>query len=396
MTDDPPGDVPDFIPPPPPPGRPTRAEPLRAQRIEPTAPIPPAQPSAPAPSAPAVARRSLVDWLGPRGVRRPEPRLGVTLAGAGSVLLVVGALAVSGDSLAGPSSGGGGSQFPGLFITLAVIVAGVALVATHRHGPLAAAGVAASATALPPFVFFLTFSKSSPTAFSTILFVSTAGWLLAYAVGPGRGHNFYLGAALIGLWLWFIEVTEHLFSSPLAVLSFSTANSLGENSIPDATTIGLYTLGFAAVYVVVGRVLDRRNIRGAATPFAFAGVVTIIIGISALSDDLEQIGTGLAFAGAGLLLCYLGATESRRATSWTGAVLVSIGVTAAVAEPFDSATSFGIAEIIVGGLVILVAHWIATQFREPPETDAVLSRFYNVGSVQPSGPPPPPAGSVLG
>src|SRR5206468_3888110 len=147
------------------------------------------------------------------------------------------------------------------------------------------------------------------------------------AVGPGRGHNFYLGAALIGVWLWFIEVTEHLFSSPVAVLSFSTANSFGEGSIPDATTIGIYTLGFAAVYLVIGRVLDRRGLRGTATPFMFVGLVTIIIGISVLGDDLQQVGTGLAFTGAGLLLCYLGATEGRRATNWTRAVLAAIGIT---------------------------------------------------------------------
>src|ERR1700716_490690 len=119
-------DVPAFIPPPPPPERPLRA------RRAPLAPPPPPDP----PEAP-VERRGLFDWLGPRALRRPEPRLSVSLAAAGSGMIVVGAIAIGGDQLFG--SGGNGSQFPGLLTTLSVIVLGVTLT-TYRHGPLAAAG----------------------------------------------------------------------------------------------------------------------------------------------------------------------------------------------------------------------------------------------------------------
>jgi hypothetical protein len=79
-----------------------------------------------------------------------------------------------------------------------------------------------------------------------------------------------------------------------------------------------------------------------------------------------------------------------------GAALVFIGLTIIVGDAFDTPTSFGVAELLVGGGVIAGAHWVATTFLEPPEDMHVLSRFYNSGSVQPSGPPPPPAGSVLG
>jgi hypothetical protein len=75
---------------------------------------------------------------------------------------------------------------------------------------------------------------------------------------------------------------------------------------------------------------------------------------------------------------------------------VFLGLTVAVADPFDTATSFGFAEIIAGAVAIVLAHWVTTQFHEPAETEPVLSRFYSAGSTQPSGPPPPPAGSVLG
>jgi hypothetical protein len=391
-------DVPEFIPPPPPPERPLQA------RRNPLTPPPPPPPTEP------VVKRGLVDWVGVRATRRPEPRFGVSVAGAGAGMLVLGAIALGGDQLFGTSSGDG-SQFPGLLITLAVIVVGVALTAYYRHGPLAAAGVAASATALPPFLGFLTYSKSSPPSISTILLLSCLGWAAGYLVGPGRGHNLYVGAALLGLWLWFIEVTEHVFSFPTNFLfglarvasagvvgnsSSSLSPTVGLNAAPDANTIGAYTLVFALAYLVVAQVLDRRSMRGLATPFAFSGVVTLVVGIASLADSLQQIGTGIAFTIAGLGLAYLGATEGRRATNWVGAILVFLGITTVVADPFDTATSFGFAEIIVGALAILLAHWVATQFHEPPETDPVLSRFYSVGSVQPAGPPPPPAGSVLG
>jgi hypothetical protein len=289
-----------------------------------------------------------------------------------------------------------------------VIAAGVTLTAQYRHGPLAAAGVAASAAALPPFLAFLTYSKNSTPSFGTILLLSCVGWAAGYLVGPARGHSLYLGTALIGLWLWFIEVTEHVFSFPTDFLSnlarlasgsvggSGTSSSLGLRSAPNATTIGMYTIGFAVAYLALARALDRNEKRGMATAFTFAGVVTLIVGITALSDDLQQIGTGVAFTIAGLVLGYLGATEGRRATNWIGGILVFGGLTMIVADPFDTPTAFGLAEIIVGGGTILLAHWVATQFQEPPEPEPVLSRFYNVGSVQFSGPPPPPAGSVLG
>lgn len=349
--------------------------------------------------------RGLLDWVGVRAADRPQPRFGVSVAGAGAGMLVFGAVAIGGDQLVSGRGGGDGNQFPGLLITLAVVVAGVAITAIHRNGPLAAAGVTASAVALPPFLEFLTYSKGSAPSFDTILLLSCVGWTAGYLVGPARGHTFYAGAALLGVWLWFIEVTEHVFSFPTdfvlgGFLGSSSSDQFGgatlANRSPDANTVGAYTLGFSVVYLIAAQLLDRRNGRGLGTSFTFAAVVTLVLGISFVSDSLEQVGTGIAFGLAGLLLVYLGATGGRRATNWIGALLVFGGVTTIVADPFDTATSFGIAELVAGAIVILGAHWVTTQFREPSETEPVLSRFHSVGSVQPSGPPPPPAGSVLG
>ena len=360
-----------------------------------------------------MAKPGLLERLGPRIHRRPEPRLGIALAGAGAGLAVVGAIALGGDRLVA-EGGGTGSKYPGLAISLLVVVLGVALNTIHRTGPLAAAGVAASATALVPLSFFLTYSDTSsrsgsPISFGTILFLSWVGWAAGYLLGPGRGHGLYLGAALIGVWLWMLEVTEHIFSFPTDLVfgfvstgdptSFGTgAASPGFDSAggPSTHTIGSYTLAFAVAYLLAAQRLDRSDHRGIATGFTFAAVVTTVIGIALFSDDLEQVGTGLAYLIAGIGFAYLGAVGGRRLTTIVGGLLVFGGVTAIVADPFDTVQSFAIAEMTAGAAVVLAAHFITIAWHEPAETDPVLSRFYSGGSVQPSGPPPPPAGSVLG
>ena len=317
---------------------------------------------------------------------------------------MVGAIAIGGDQLVPSGGGGGGSRFPGLVITLGVIIAGVVVTAHARHGPLAAAGVAASAAALVPFFEFLTYSDGAAPSFNTVLFLSFAGWTVGYLMGPGRGHGLYLALSLIGAWVWFLEATERVFSFPTDVLRglgdfFSVSGESPVRSFgrgPNLTSVAVYTLFFAAAYLAAGTVLDRRGRRAAGTPFAFAGIVTMVAGIAFLSSDLKQVGTGLAFAAAGVVLLYLGATASRRGTNWSGAALVFVGMTVVLVDPFDTAAAFGLAAMIGGGIVIALAHVIATRFNEPPETVDTPSRFYRAGSVQPSGPPPPPAGSVLG
>jgi MFS family permease len=206
-----------------------------------------------------------------------------------------------------------------------------------------------------------------------------------------------------------LEVTEHLFSFPTDLV-FGFISS-GDGSIfgngtaspgfdttggPSSHTIGGYTLAFAVAYLFAAHRLDRSDRRGIATAFTFAAVVTTVIGIALFSDDLEQVGTGLAYVVAGIGVAYLGALGGRRLTTIVGGILVFGGATAIVAEPFETVQSFAIAEMAAGAVVVAAAHLIATFWHEPAETDPVLSRFYSGGSVQPSGPPPPPAGSVLG
>jgi len=351
---------------------------------------------------PLAPRPSGLDRLGARVNRRPEPRFGTALAGAGVALVVLGALTVGGDNA---GDGGTGSRLPGILLSLAVVVAGYALSFRARTGALGAAAVAASALALPVFIGFLTFDNDQvpPLPFDTILLLSALVWAASYVISPARGHNLYLGAALLGTWLWLLEAIEGLLSYPFrtagSLFSLSTDNPfLGTRSAPDQHTVGGITLVLAVASLVAGAVLDRRGRAGIATPFMFVGLVQLAIGVALFSDEWKQPGEGLAAVLLGLVVIWMGAIAGRRLTTWTGAAAVWLGLLLLIDEVLgDSATAVGVAAMVSGIALVAVAHFVSSAWQEPDEVTPGPSRFrYKGGSTQPAGPPPPPAGSVLG
>src|SRR5690606_23532660 len=94
--------------------------------------------------------------LGAWAARRTEPRLWVTLAGAGCLLAVFGLLLVSGDAQI-DDDGSAGSNAPGIVLFLLVVAAGYLLMHFFREAPAASAGVAAVVLGTPPLIWFLTF-----------------------------------------------------------------------------------------------------------------------------------------------------------------------------------------------------------------------------------------------
>ncbi|HEX2381617.1 MAG TPA: hypothetical protein VHI95_03200 [Acidimicrobiales bacterium] len=362
----------------------------------------------PPPAWPPAPRPSGLDRLGPRVDRRPEPRLGTALAGAGVALVVLGAVAVGGDNAGG---GGAGSRLPGILLSLAVVLAGYGLSVRWRSGALGAAAVAASALALPVLMGFLTLDNDRvpPLQFDTILLVSTLVWATSYVFSPARGHCLYLSAALIGVWLWLLEASEGLLSYPFRATGSLFRLSTGDGEFggpffgsartaPDPHTVGSITLVLAVVSLVASAVLDRKGRAGMATPFVFVGVVQLAIGVALYADDLKQPGEGLAAVVLGLVVVWMGATAGRRLTTWTGAAAVWLGLVLLIDEVVgDSATGVGVAAMVSGVALVAVAHFVSTAWREPDEVVPGPSRFsYSGGSTQPWGPPPPPAGSVLG
>jgi hypothetical protein len=341
-------------------------------------------------------RPGFVDRLGPRTVRRSEPRFAIALAGAGCALAVLGALLISVDNLDG-GPGDGLNRIPGVVLSGLLVAAGLVALANARSGPIATAGVVASALGVPALLVFLTLSESELPPYNTnaILLGSTLAWAVAWAVGPGRGRPFYLGAALIGAWLSLLELVESVFSAPFAVLEGFADGPVGfgdpfdgggfgdpfgpgsfsQPSVPDPTTVGALSLLLGVAYLVVGRQLDRSGRAGIGTPFAVAVIPCLVVGVIALADDLQQVGTGLLMVVLGAGVAAHAATVGRRLTTWVGGATVAAGLAILLGDMTDDATIGGMLYLAAGVGVVAVAHFAAQALSEPDETVPGPSTF---------------------
>jgi hypothetical protein len=338
---------------------------------------PPAPPVAPTPL-------SLFSRLGARVVRRPEPRLGVSLAGAGIALAVLGVLVWSVDFLTGPDDGGGrggGGQsshrFLGVALSLVVVVAGYVLAVSQRRGPLATAGVVATALGVPVLVGFLSFDTSPgqsglPFSLDAVVLVSVLAWLVSYlAVAGTRGHAFYLALAAIAIWEYVVEKAEpDIFSSALFFpVIVSEASPFGSpHGPPDWTTIAVLSFVFGIGYYLAAFGLDRSGRSGAATGFVLAGFFATATGIAAAAANLHAIGTGIVLIVLGVSLAGYGARAGRRFTTWAWSAGVALGVTVIIVKlAGDNNAASGIALILSGAVVVLGAHLLTRVLHEPDD-----------------------------
>jgi hypothetical protein len=342
--------------------------------------------------------------LGAWARRRAEPRLWISLAGAGCALAVAGVVIISGDAQVGEDGLSDGSRLPGIVLCLAVAAVGYALLHWFAEAPAATAGVTAIALAVPPFFYFLTFDADGapPWSAEAILALSAVVWLVSYVIGPARGRPLLLGAGLVAVVLLAFQFMEQPFSTGFEATfvdespftpeetfpgdePFSGDESTTQGDEPDPTTLGIVSLVFGGAYLVAARLLDRRGFAGAATPFVAASLAAIPAGIAFLGDDLEAAGAGAAAIVAGLAVAWLGARSGRRASTVIGAGGVALGIVLITADAMEdsSPTSIGIALLVAGGSVALAAQLLHMQTGESPQMTPGPSVF---------GRPPPPTG----
>lgn len=348
-----------------------------------------------------VPATSFLDSLGARSRRRAEPRPSIAIAGAGCALAVLGVLIVAGDT---GTTDGDFNRFPGVVLSALVVASGYVTLTTIRQGPVATAGAAAAALGVPPLMFFLTVDQSTTPPYSTegILIVPTLVWLATYVIGPGRGRPFFLGAGLVGAWLSVLQLTENVFDAPFSFVGVAAQRDggFGEPTIdvPDPTTIALLSLAFGVAYLVLCRWLDHRGHHGTATPFALATLPALFVGVVAMTDDLEQAGTGLLAMLVGAVLAYHGATVGRRVTAWVGGGATALGAAVFLGDMTDDATVGGMLYLAAGIGLVAAAHAVAAALNEPDEmavTSVATRQPVAVTSAPPDpGPIPPPPGAA--
>jgi hypothetical protein len=348
---------------------------------------------------------------------RATPRFAVTMAAAGCAAIVVGVLGLGGNELGDPGLDGTAAKLPGAALALAVTVGGLLVVRRNPSPALRAAGIVAATLGVPATVLFLTFSEGSfpPFSFDLVLVASTGVWFALYRLGPGRDHAFYLGAALVGAWLAVLELTESVLSFPFRAIGgffegfarileepvisvpqprssipdipsltipdlpsitippitgidgFGTGRSL---DVPDPATIAVLSLLFGAGYLLAMRVLDSRGQVGRATPFAFAGVAATLLGLIALSTEIEEAALGALFVVVGGVVAALGAWVGRRGTTWAGGVGIGAGIVLVAGDlAGDSARTFGACAIVMGIGAVIAAHAIGRSTGEPADDE---------------------------
>ncbi|HKA83566.1 MAG TPA: hypothetical protein VKD21_06870 [Acidimicrobiales bacterium] len=354
--------------------------------------------------------------LGAWATRRAEPRLWISLAGAGCALAVAGVVIISGDAQVGEEGFSDGTRLPGIIMCLVVAVAGYVLLHWFAESPAATAGVTAIALAVPPFFYFLTFDADSvpPWSAEGILALSALVWLVSYVVGPARGRPLLVGAGLVAVVLLVFQLVEEPFSAgfedtfveaPFAPDEplpgdepFPGGESLtSESGEPDPTTLGIISLLFGVAYLVCARLLDRRGFAGTATPFVVASLAAIAGGIALLGEDIEAAGAGAASVVAGLVVAWFGARSGRRGSTVIGAGGVALGIVLIIADAMQesSPTRVGIALLAVGAAVALGAQIMHLQTGESPQMRPGPSVFGRTNPPPGRSDPPPyaPPGS---
>jgi hypothetical protein len=281
--------------------------------------------------------RGFLDVLGPDARERPAPRLSMALAGSG------GAVAAAGIAIAivGTDGSRGKAAVAGAVIVAIALAVRLMLA---RHLEPAAAGVGAGVVGLAVLGGAIV-GDDLDTGWA--LFVVGVLFIAAWVLPGFRGRSIMLG---IGTLLWVAALAAVTSSSG------SDEGVLGE--VPYGGFVGDQEVVFLlAAAVLLGLVwwLDRAGYRGVGTSLVVAALVSAFVGVAQATSNLDDAGSAILITIVGLIVCVVGSHGGRRATTWWGALLATIGVVgffAATMTP-DSTSSMATMLLISGALLIV-------------------------------------------
>lgn len=327
-------------------------------------PVPP-PPSGSTPSTKPTNVWEFLDALGDDAKHRPEPRLNGALSGLAGLLLTIGwSSLLSGDS--GSTSG----LYAG---TITAFGVGLAIrLKASKNADLQAAAIGAGITSL--LLFCITFIGDTGMNAGLGL-ILTALVHVAVWIAPGfRGRSIFLGFAALAL---IFGLSSAIGGE---VLTYDRCEELyfEDEDVPDECyednvysdlpgEIGNYLGKQGVIYMIAGTALilgvatlDRRGYRGVGTALIPAGMVAILVGALLMAVRMANAGAGVLAAIAGLALCWVGSRGERRAMTWWGAAITTIGVAGFFLGAFtpDSNSGTSLAVIAAGGTLALTPYVI--------------------------------------
>lgn len=306
-----------------------------------------------------------LDALGDDAKVRPEPRLTTALSGLAGVLLTIGwSSLLSGDS----------GSMSGLYAgAITAFGAGLAIrLKANKNADLQAAAVGAGISSLLLFCVAVIGDTEMNAGLGLILtsVLHVAVWVL-----PGfRGRSIFLGFAALALIFGLSSALggEVLTNDRCEELYYEDGDVPDEcyednvySDLPGA--VGDYLGKQGAIYLVAGTALilgvatlDRRGYRAVGTALIPAGMVAILIGALLMAVRMANAGAGVLAALAGLALCYVGSRGERRAMTWWGAAITTIGLTGFFLGAFTPDTNSGTAFTVIaaGGTLAMVPYII--------------------------------------
>ncbi|MBM3673017.1 MAG: hypothetical protein FJW86_12675 [Actinobacteria bacterium] len=307
---------------------------------------------------PAMPSSRLAGLFGWRAERRPEPGFAHVLGAGAAFFLWLATNALVGEVASDDV------QLPGILFNAALLVIAL-LVGALMAGPVRTGAVALCVFTVP-VIWGLTLGEGGPVGdgdtrlFYILTIVSYSG--LATLLWT-RGRGILVGLVLLLVFSWVVwEVDNGKNSIPFQGQIEATSQS-GDgvrlddpSSSSDAgdntTETSVAALGIGLVYLGAAAALDRKKLAGLATPFIVAGFIATVAGASVLGFRESVVAGGLALALAGLVIGLVGGLGmDRRFSTWTGVILVVIGVGVAATEVPDSNLGFaGLFALIGVGL----------------------------------------------
>lgn len=248
-------------------------------------------------------------------------------------------------------------------------------------GVVAMVGLWFAASRLPrPFV---------AVASTAMLFVIPTALLAVFAESIDENAN--LGAPLIltGLVLgalWFfpgLRARPALLGFALLHASLGLITLIGTERFTDrldwfietqdldaftslASEIAVFALLIGVGLMSTAYALDRRRWPNVATPFVAVGLTLTLLAASALSND-PSVGTSVLVVLVAVGIFVVGAITGRRAVTWIGTGLVTIGLivlASFMSGDGGTAIEFAVFALLIGAGVGAVAHFSAPKLSE--------------------------------